>query len=123
MVRQLFKPRFRVDLPIGWLSVTMEEIAVRCSLRPERYNEPGIGWGNGVVVQTDSGRMFALIAMDSLQERETQLEIIAEGKDILGLGVDVLLDEVVSSIGLSREQILARNHHAVDIARRSVTRK
>jgi hypothetical protein len=88
MVRQVFTFKFEIDLPIGWLSVDIEEIAERSALRLERWQEDGLGWTSGVLVETEAGRMFALVARDALRNRGPQSEVIAEGRDIIALGVD-----------------------------------
>jgi hypothetical protein len=117
MVRQVFTYKFEIDLWIGSLSVDIEDIAKRCSLRLERWEEDGLGWTSGFVVDTESGRVFLLLARDALRNRGPQSEVIAEGRDIIALGVDALVDELVASLSLSPDHVLGRNNQAVETAR------
>jgi hypothetical protein len=117
MVRQVLSHKFEIDLWIGSLSIDIEDIAERCSLRLERWEEDGLGWTSGFVVETESGRSFLLLARDALRNQGPQSEVIAEGRDIIALGVDALLDELVLSLSLSSRHVLGRNHEAVETAR------
>jgi hypothetical protein len=116
MARQVFNYKFQIDLPIGYLSVEIEKIAELCSLRLERWDEDGLGWSRGALVETESGRVFLLVAREALRHRGPQVEVIAEGKDIIALGTDALLNELVSSLSLSPHHILWRNHGVVETA-------
>lgn len=116
MVRQVFNFKFQIDLPVGCLSVEIEKIAERCTLRLERWEEDGLGWSRGALVETASGRVFALVAREAMRHCGPQLEVIAEGKDIIALGTDALLDELVSSLSLSPHHVSWRNHGAVETA-------
>jgi hypothetical protein len=117
MVRQVFTYKFEIDLWIGSLSVEIEDIAERCSLRLERWEEDGLGWTSGFVVETESGRAFLLLARDALRNQGSSTEVFAEGRDIIALGVDALLDELVVSLSLSPDHVLGRDHQAVETAR------
>ncbi|CFX26365.1 protein of unknown function [Candidatus Filomicrobium marinum] len=121
MIRQVLQPKFDVAEPIGWLSVDVARVAERFSLQFERYHESGLGGGRACVVQTDSGRSFGLDARDYHQELHgLHVEVIAEGQDIIDFGVDALLDELLSSLSLSPQQIIGRNYHAYEVAVRLV---
>lgn len=117
MVRQVLTFRFEIDLWIGSLSVAIEDIAERCSLRLERWEEDGLGWTSGFMVMTESGRVFLLLARDALRNHGTESVVFAEGRDIIALGVDALLDEIVEGLSLSPDHVLGRNHQAIETAR------
>jgi hypothetical protein len=117
MVRQVLTYKFEIDVWIGSLSVEIDDIAERYSLRLERWEEDGLGWTSGFVVEAESGRVFLLLARDALRNRGPQSEVIAEGRDIIALGVDALLDELVASLSLSPSHVLGRNHQAVETAK------
>jgi hypothetical protein len=117
VIRQVFKPRLQIDLPIAWLSVSIEDIVRRFSLQLEDWNEDGLGRARGVVVQIDDGHKFALVALDHLQGVQgPHFEVVADGMDIIAVGVDALVDEVTFNLSISPERVIARNHHALDTA-------
>jgi hypothetical protein len=83
-----------------------------------------LGGARGVAVQTGSGHIFALVALDHAQKvHGPHFEVIAEGEVIIAVGVDALLDELLSSLSLTRKSILGSNPQATERAKRLIELK
>jgi hypothetical protein len=95
------------SVPIGHLGVRLNEIAEKVGLAPDSWEEHGLGRAVGMFIQLSSGR---IVLLRELEHAVKYLgapgpTIDADPTDVIAVGIEALLDEVVDSLALSRDAI------------------
>lgn len=109
-VEQIIEPvRFPSGMPwtIAVLTIRLDESAARFNMEPASWDDDGLGPTRGLLIRLPSGRIVLI------QEQEYAIkhqgipgfELVVDGGDMVSLGVDALLDEVLHAFGLSESAV------------------
>jgi hypothetical protein len=103
-IAQVFEHRFPsgLDLPIAVLSIRLDDIATRLGMEPVSWEEPGLGPTRGVCIRLPSGRIVLILEHAyAIKYGAPGAQLVADGDDVVSLGVSALVDEILLALGLS----------------------
>ena len=89
------------------LSIRMEALAQRLGIKVDVWEEEGLGEAKGCFLQLGSGRIIMLREIDKTIKMfgEKGPTVIVDGADLAQNGWEGIVEEVMDSLGLSREDI------------------
>jgi hypothetical protein len=108
VTEQVYDHRFSgIDMPIVRFCRRVSNIAQQNGFRGETWMEDGLGEAWGFFVRLPSGWVALLVEFRHLIEHHHELGPAAyvDEIDIAKFGVQALVDEVVTSLGLSQQEI------------------
>jgi hypothetical protein len=118
VIKQISAHRFHCDLPIAIVLKKLADIAKLLGLKLDRYEVDGLGPAQGVLVKTESGRVFALESLEAANDRlGPHFAISVDANEIDEHGLDRLVFEAIEAFGLSATD-LQRNEGVEQTARR-----
>src|SRR5271170_5584423 len=107
-VSQVFECRFSSEgLTIARINICFDDLISRLGLKPESWEEPGLGAARGAMICLPSGRTIAIQELEHLRKDMNVLgpDIIADAGDVFAWGVGPLVDEAVAAFGLPKSAV------------------
>jgi len=107
-VQQVRDYRFPgIDMPIARFRWRVSEIAERNGWAVETWEEDGLGEASGFFLKLPSGRTIFLLELRHLVEhfRERGPTAYIDASELAKLGVEALLEEILTSLGLSQQDV------------------
>src|SRR5262245_13661908 len=108
-IAQIFDHKFPsgFDLPIAVISTSLDEIASRFELKPESWDEAGLGPARGVFIGLPSGKVVLILELEHAIKRLGACgpQVLADGADVAVIGVGALLDEMVHALDLPDDAV------------------
>ena len=88
-------------------TVPLQKIATNNNLRLETWIEDGLGQATGCGGQLPSGVMIQLVEFEYMVSHQWTRgpDLCADAEDVLNCGIEKLLEEVLSVLGLSRSDV------------------
>ena len=107
-VVQVYDYRFpTTDWPIMRFQVRISEIAQARGFEIESWQEHGLGQAHGMMLKLPTGRVVLLIelqhAIDHFREKGPHVRV--DAAVVAEFGVEHLIDEVLTSLGLSEQTV------------------
>jgi hypothetical protein len=96
-----------IDMPIASLARRLTELAEKHGWEVETWDEDGLGPAAGVLLKLASGRVILLLELQHAIEyfRQRGPTVHIDESELAKFGVKALLEEVLSSLNLSREDV------------------
>ena len=95
------------DIEVAGLAIRVDDLADRLGLEIRTWNEDGLGPARGMVCRLPSGRLVALRELTYAVEYHGQRgpDVIVAGDDLVALGADALVSEILAAFGLPRSAV------------------
>jgi hypothetical protein len=91
-----------LDWEIADLSTSLDDLAAEFGLELQSRDEDGLGPARGAFVRLPSGRVVLIrVLAHAAKHFGCGIGVVADGGDVVALGVCALIDEVISAFGLS----------------------
>jgi hypothetical protein len=95
------------EYPLATLSVRVDVLAARLGFRIDSWEEDGLGPARGAALQLSSGKLIILQELQYMIEsgRSEGPLLMVDAGDVAGLGVAMVLYEVLGELGLDSDAV------------------
>jgi hypothetical protein len=95
-------------IPFAGLTVRVDDLAVRLELAIHKWDADGLGPASGFGFRTASGRVFLLEELELAVKyhRASGPSVYVDAADLAMLGTKVLVDDVVSALGVPQSSVM-----------------
>jgi len=98
--------RLRVEFPLCTIHTSIFELSERLQIPLESWEEPGMGEAHGFGCRLASGAIVVLVELDHARKHfGCGPDIYVEASELVDRGIEVVLNETLAGLALSRESV------------------